>query len=142
MHDAHWMKNSNQVLLPATSVGALASGAARRNWRAIAALLSCAAIFVIDMVVPGVVVGLLYGVVVLAVARLGGAAWPLAVCALGTVLHAVAGLFDVAAVDPGIAAANRVLAILALWAVGGAVAYHIATRASSTRAGWTAISID
>ena len=142
MRDPHWMKVTNQVLLPAAPIEVAEPADPRRRWRAIGVLLSCAVIFAADVVIPGVVVGLLYGVAVLGVARLGHAMWPLAVCVLGTVLHAVAGLFDAMAVDPAVVAANRALAIVALWAVGGVVAYNIAKRDRAKRAAWTAVSID
>jgi hypothetical protein len=127
-------------MLP-TRLGALAPAPAHGGWRAAVALLSCVAIFLADVVIPGVLVGLLYGVAVLGVARVGHVMWPLVVCALGTVFHAVAGVFDLVAVDFGTSLANRVLAILALWAIGGYIAWNISRRRFKST-GWTAVPID
>jgi hypothetical protein len=139
MHDAYWAKTKTDVLLP-TRLGLPAAPPARGGWRAAVATLSCVAIFLADVVIPGVLVGLLYGVAVLGVARVGHAVWPLAICALGTVFHAIAGVFDLVAVDPGTTFANRLLAILALWAIGGYIAWNISRRRFRST-GWTAIPI-
>jgi hypothetical protein len=136
------MKTTNQVLLPVTPVGAPEPADPRRRWGAVGVLLSCAVIFAVDIVIPGVVVGLLYGIAVIGAARLGSALWPLVVCGLGTIFHVIAGVFDTAAVDVSISAANRALAILVLWAVGGLLAYNMAKRGAPKRSAWTAISID
>ena len=142
MRDAHWVRPTNQVLLPEVLVAASEPADPRRRWRAIGLLMACAVIFALDVVIPGVVVGLLYGVAVIGAARLGSALWPLAVCTLGTVFHVIAGVFDTASIDPGISAANRGLAILGLWVVGGLLAYNMAKRGAPKRAAWSAVSID
>jgi len=127
MRDAHWVRPTNQVLLPEVLVAASEPADPRRRWRAIGLLMSCAVIF---------------GVAVIGAARLGSALWPLAVCTLGTVFHVIAGVFDTASIDPGISAANRGLAILGLWVVGGLLAYNMAKRGAPKRAAWSAVSID
>ena|SRR5579872_2966499 len=142
MRDAHWVKPINQVLLPGALIDGPEPADPRRGWRAVGVLLSCAVIFAIDVVIPGVVVGLLYGITVIAAARLGSALWPILVCALGTIFHVIAGVFDTAAIDASVSAANRGLAILVLWAVGGLLAYNMVKRGAPKRAVWTAVSID
>src|SRR5271155_2956669 len=85
MHHAYWAKSQSQTLLPT----ALEAPAAPRRWRLGAAIASCAVIFLIDLALPGVVVGLLYSLVVVGLSRAGHGSWLAAVCALGTLLHAV-----------------------------------------------------
>jgi hypothetical protein len=141
MREIYQAPPRTEVLLPTHLVSTATVAPARGGWREAIALLSCVAIFVVDVVVPGVLVGLLYGVAVLGVARVGNAVWPLAVCVLGTVFHAVAGVFDLAAVDLETSLANRLLATLALWAIGGYIAWNIG-RLRLKSSGWTRIAIN
>ena len=138
MHHAYWAKSQSQTLLPT----ALEAPAAPRRWRLGAAIASCAVIFLIDLALPGVVVGLLYSLVVVGLSRAGHGSWLAAVCALGTLLHAVAGIFDLPASELSVVIANRSLAILVLWGVGGWVAFNLARFGSRSPASLRAVTTD
>ncbi len=141
MRDPYWATPKSQVLLPTTPESALLPDN-RTGWHGMTALASCGLIFAIDVIVPGVLVGLLYSVVVVGVVRSGHVIWPALVCALGTVFHAIAGFYDLKVIDLGSSIANRGLAILALWSVGGWIAYQMATRQARQSGAWTPVTID
>ena len=138
MHHAYWAKSQNQTLLPTS----LAASVAPRSWRLGAAVASCAVIFLVDLALPGVIVGLLYSLVVVGLSRAGQAWWLAAVCALGTLLHAVAGIFDLPVTDLSVVIANRSLAILVLWGVGGWIAVNLAALRSRTPPAVRAVTVD
>jgi hypothetical protein len=138
MHHAYWAKSQNQTLLPTS----LAAPAAPRPWRLGAAIASCAVIFLVDLALPGVIVGLLYSLVVVGLSRAGQAWWLAAVCALGTLLHGVAGIFDLPVTDLSVVIANRSLAILVLWAVGGWLAFNLAAIGSRASTSLRAVTTD
>jgi hypothetical protein len=137
MHHAYWAKSQSQILLP-PRLDAPSPAPRPAGWRLAAAIASCTVIFVVDVALPGIVVGLLYSLVLVGLARAARPGWLAAVCALGTLFHAVAGIFDLPAVALSVAVANRGLAILVLWAVGGWIAFNLAALGSRRRA----ISVD
>jgi hypothetical protein len=143
MHQPYWAKSQSQHLLPTAIEQLPAAAPARRApWRLAAALGACGAIFAIDLALPGIVVGLLYCLVLVAVARARQIPWLVVVCGLGTVLHIVAGFFDQPAAGFPIVLANRGLAVLMLWAIGGWIGFNIAAVRSGKRADWRSVPVD
>src|SRR5271170_3257796 len=102
MHHAYWAKSQSQTLLPTM----LAAPPRASRWRLGAAVAGCLAIFLVDLALPGVVVGLLYSLVVLGLSSAGRGQWLALVCALGTLLHTVAGVFDLPAAELSVVVAN------------------------------------
>jgi hypothetical protein len=80
--------------------------------------------------------------VLVAVARARRIPWLVVVCGLGTVLHIIAGFFDQPVAGLHIILANRGLAVLMLWAIGGWIGFNIAALRSAKRAGWHAVPVD
>jgi len=141
MHRVYWAKSQSQPLLPTTLMTAVPSPRAG-DWRLGAAVLTCGVIFLIDVAIPGVIVGLLYSLVIVGLARAGRAWWLAAVCALGTLLHGVAGYFDQPAAELAVIVANRGLAVLVLWGIGGWIAFNLAASGQRASAGWRAARVD
>lgn len=128
-----WSKSQEQILLPA--------GPSRKPRRTtmMAALLSCIAIFLVDLLIPGVVVGFLYNLVVVGLGRVGHVGWLIALCLLSTIFHAVAGVYDLAAAELGVVLANRGLAIVVLWGIGATVALRLDLFAARKPRAWVAV---
>lgn len=120
MRDSYWAPTKNQVLLALVS-----EPPAQTGWQAAGALLSCALIFAVDVLSPGIVVGLLYSLVLVGVSRLGHTLWLVIICALGTLLHVVAGFLELAEDELHEILGNRGLAIIVLWVIGGWIAYNV-----------------
>lgn len=125
-----WSKSQEQILLPTEPPRK------PQPTTVVAALLSCIVIFLIDLLIPGVVVGFLYNLVVVGLGRVGHLGWLVAMCLLGTILHAVAGAYDLAAAELGIVLANRGLAIVVLWGIGAVVALRVDIFASRKPRVW------
>jgi hypothetical protein len=141
MHDPYWAKSQSQTLLP-TMLEASAPAPRPTGWRLVGAIATCVAIFLVDLALPGIVVGLLYSLVVVALSRTGRPSWLAVVCTLGTLLHAVAGIFDLPAADLSVVIANRSLAILVLWGIGGWIAFNLAALGSRPSVPWRAVGAD
>ena len=139
MRHVYWAKTQSQHLLP-TAVTMPPPRPA--DWRLGAAILACGAIFAIDVAIPGVVVGLLYCLVVVGLAPARRAWWLAVVCALGTLFHAVAGVYDLPAAELPVVIANRSLAILVLWVVGGWIAFNLAALGVRVPAYWRTVTGD
>jgi hypothetical protein len=138
-NDVYWAKSENQILLPTQPPIPLR----RADWPCLAgAVVACSVIFVIDLVTPGIVFGLLYNLAVVGVGRAGHAWWPVLICGLGTLFHAVAGLYDLPIESLSLVLANRALAIAVLWAFGGWLAVNLARLASRPAGTWRAVTLD
>jgi len=141
MRHVYWAKSQNQHLLP-TALTMAPPPPRPADWRLGVAVLACAVIFVVDVAIPGVVVGLLYCLVVVGLARARRIGWLAVVCALGTLLHAVAGIYDLPAAELPVIIANRSLAILVLWGIGGWIAFNLAALGARAPAYWRAVTGD
>jgi hypothetical protein len=141
MRHVYWAKSQSQHLLP-TALTLPPSASRTADWHLGVAILACAVIFVVDVAIPGVVVGLLYCLVVLGLARARRIGWLAAVCALGTLFHAVAGIYELPAAELPVVIANRSLAILVLWVVGGWIAFNLAGLGARVPAYWRAVTGD
>jgi hypothetical protein len=141
MRHVYWAKSQSQHLLP-TALTMPPSTPRPADWRLGAAVLACAVIFAIDVAIPGVVVGLLYCLVLVGLARARRIGWLAVVCGLGTLLHAVAGIYDLPAAELPVIIANRSLAILVLWVVGGWIAFNLAGLGARAPIYWRAVTGD
>ena len=139
MRHAYWARSQSQHLLPTVP---LTAPPRRTGWQLAAALLACGAVFLVDVALPGIVVGLLYSLILVVLARAGRPWWLAVVCALGTLLHAIAGIFDLPVAELPVVLANRGLAILVLWAVGCWIAVNLARSGSRPPAPWRAVAVE